>query len=317
MTKVSCIIPCYNSSYLSTLIRSIRNNSYKNIEIIIIDDFSDFEIKSVDCDLLVRNNDNYGPSYSRNIGAAQATGEIYLFLDSDIEIPKDLIAHTITFFSNNSNTIWTCGYSFFKNGLNVINRYKSSYMNFIHSEISRDVDFVLGACCAIKKENFIPWDEKMRFAEDTMWGNRLKYEKNLKIFFDKDISVNHYKDYKLLSWIRNDFSIARGMSKPFLKYKKFRKRLTFSHVSSSQSSAMIFVIFFLISVSCKTWLISIVVIIGWLKITQKKRSYISNQCEMSIFFSSILYFLNNIIHLFGIFIGHIEYFLKNIKSKLV
>lgn len=89
--KISIIIPVYNvEKYLDQCIQSIVNQTYKNIEIILIDDGSTDNSAQI-CDDYARKDDrikvvhktNSGLSGSRNLGLTLAQGEYIMFLDSD------------------------------------------------------------------------------------------------------------------------------------------------------------------------------------------------------------------------------------------
>ena len=89
--KISVIIPTYNvERYLSTCIEGITNQSYKNIEIILVDDGSNDTSGEI-CDryaqkddrILVIHKKNGGLSDARNVGIKKASGEYIVFVDSD------------------------------------------------------------------------------------------------------------------------------------------------------------------------------------------------------------------------------------------
>lgn len=92
MVEISVIIPVYNAE--RTIIRcveSLLGGSYKNIEVILIDDCSK-DCSFSKCQMLaqkyknikvIRNNQNRGVSYSRNVGLLKATGKYIMFVDSD------------------------------------------------------------------------------------------------------------------------------------------------------------------------------------------------------------------------------------------
>lgn len=84
---VSVIIPTYNRvELLEKTVRSVREQSYPNVEIIVVDDGSSdgtkeqFEDVS---DVLLCTQKNQGPSVARNLGMCHANGEFLAFLDSD------------------------------------------------------------------------------------------------------------------------------------------------------------------------------------------------------------------------------------------
>lgn len=100
MNKVSIIIPVYNAeNYLYNTINSVINQTYIDIEIILIDDNSkdnswlickkfakkDSRIK------ILKNRKNKGVSYSRNKGLNIATGKYIVFVDSDDTVDKNYI----------------------------------------------------------------------------------------------------------------------------------------------------------------------------------------------------------------------------------
>lgn len=100
---VSVIIPCFNrEKYISDAIDSCLNQSYKNIEIIVVDDGStDGSVKLIESKyhnklkLIVQKNQ--GSASARNTGLFAAKGEFLIFLDSDDWLSHDLIeAHIRT-----------------------------------------------------------------------------------------------------------------------------------------------------------------------------------------------------------------------------
>lgn len=91
MQKVSIIVPVYNAEkYLDDCLKSIITQTYKNLEIILINDGSTdnslkvcYKYKEIDERIVVVNNKNHGVSYSRNCGIKIATGNYIVFIDSD------------------------------------------------------------------------------------------------------------------------------------------------------------------------------------------------------------------------------------------
>lgn len=110
--KVSIIIPTYkrNLTYLERAIRSVLNQTYKNIEIIVVDDSpnsykSRHEISNFMKKLCTQNSKvkyimneiNLGGSLARNIGINFSTGEFITFLDDDDEYKPEKIKTQINF----------------------------------------------------------------------------------------------------------------------------------------------------------------------------------------------------------------------------
>lgn len=91
MEKITIIVPVYNvEKYLREAIESAINQTYKNLEIIIVDDGSKDnsgsicdEYKNKDERIIVVHQENKGLSGARNTGLDLATGKYIMFLDSD------------------------------------------------------------------------------------------------------------------------------------------------------------------------------------------------------------------------------------------
>lgn len=88
---ISVVVPVYNvAKYLKKSIESIVNQTYTNLEIILVDDGSkdesgdiceDYSLK--DSRIIVIHKPNGGLSDARNAGIKQAKGEYITFVDSD------------------------------------------------------------------------------------------------------------------------------------------------------------------------------------------------------------------------------------------
>ena len=99
---VSIIIHTRNSDKtLEKCLQSIKNQRYKNIEIIIVDQESEDNTLPIAKKFGVRIFSSpkslfyNGPSRSRNIGAKNAYGEIFYHLDSDMELSENIISESV------------------------------------------------------------------------------------------------------------------------------------------------------------------------------------------------------------------------------
>ena len=99
MYKISVIVPIYNvQDYLKRSIESLLNQTYKNLEIILVDDGSTDNsgkiaegYKKVDERVKVYHKKNGGLSDARNYGINKATGDYVLYVDSDDWLDLDMI----------------------------------------------------------------------------------------------------------------------------------------------------------------------------------------------------------------------------------
>lgn len=91
---ISIVIPVYNEeNCLGDCLLSLKKQSYKKQEIIIVDDGSTDNSKEIakkfEVKVLVQNHK--GPGTARNLGATNANGEILVFVDADMTFEKDFI----------------------------------------------------------------------------------------------------------------------------------------------------------------------------------------------------------------------------------
>ena len=100
MVKVSVVVPVYNvEEYLTSCLESIINQTYKDLEIIGVNDCSTDnsrvvlkEYQQKDARVIILDNEkNGGLAHTRNVGIGKAAGEYILFVDSDDVIAADLV----------------------------------------------------------------------------------------------------------------------------------------------------------------------------------------------------------------------------------
>ena len=110
---ISVIIPIYNvEQYLSKCLDSVINQTYKNIEIICVNDGATDnslkileEYKSRDSRIKIINQENGGLATARNTGLKNASGEFIYFLDSDDWVCTELIQTTYDAIQNSNADI--------------------------------------------------------------------------------------------------------------------------------------------------------------------------------------------------------------------
>ena len=98
MKKVSVIIPMHNAEKtIKRALDSLMNQSYANIEVVVVNNNS--TDKSINIaktylnklELKLLNEKNSGPSYARNNGIENSSGEYIMFLDADDYFEKDMV----------------------------------------------------------------------------------------------------------------------------------------------------------------------------------------------------------------------------------
>ena len=118
---ISVIVPVYNvEKYLSRCIDSILNQTYKDYEIILIDDGSKDSSGKI-CDEYAKNHNNIsvihtknrGLSAARNTGTENSHGEYITFVDSDDLISNSFLSDLYTLIVNNNADISLCNFQLY------------------------------------------------------------------------------------------------------------------------------------------------------------------------------------------------------------
>lgn len=115
---ISIIIPIYNTDkYINRCLQSVIAQTYKKIEIILIDDGStdkSFEIckkySNQDSRIRLIHQNNRGSSATRNRGIKEATGKMITFIDSDDWINEKYIETLYYNMIYNKAQLSVCGY---------------------------------------------------------------------------------------------------------------------------------------------------------------------------------------------------------------
>lgn len=199
--KVSVVVTAYNvEKYISKTIESIINQTYKNLEIIIVNDNSiDNTLNVINKYndpriILINNSENVGAGKSRQIGISKCTGEFIEIIDGDDWISFDYIEKLVRkqqetgadmvgggVLTVNENTGECVGHSF--GNITVIEKQK--YLIYSGGKIMYLNNMI------VKKElyDLVPYVD-WRYCEDTPVIVRLFYYAN-KVSYIQDIGYNY------------------------------------------------------------------------------------------------------------------------------
>ncbi len=128
---VSIIIPAYNvSAYISRGIKSCIDQTYKKIEIIIVDDGSTdctWDIicgwQESDSRIKAFRQENCGVSVSRNVGLEHSGGGYILFLDGDDWLEQDAVAYLVKMIGGREDVIAVCGHYNVRSEKGILRRH--------------------------------------------------------------------------------------------------------------------------------------------------------------------------------------------------
>lgn len=232
---ISIIIPCYNiENYIEKCIESIENQTYKDIEIIAVDDCSKDgtlvklkELQEKYSNLQVYQNDkNRGAAYSRNFAMKKAKGEYIGFVDSDDYITDDyyeklmetaekekadLVATDIEIvYENNSNApilSRAClgevtKFNLVNNGLaaspcnKIIKKELIEKYLFLEGKINEDVASILPAIVKAKKVAYVQGIKYFYVQRNNSVQNEEVTTKRLEMFDSINTCFERIKDDK-------------------------------------------------------------------------------------------------------------------------
>lgn len=200
--KVSIIVPVYNvEKYIEKCLKSLISQSYKNIEIILIDDGSKDNsgkicdtYKRKDSRIKVIHKENAGVSEARNLGIQKATGRYLCFVDADDFVMNDYIEYMHQLIVKESSDIAVCTKMF-----SNFNEEQSSdeMIEVLDGEnaIIRILNYrmPIGVYSRIFKKDLIK-DNGIKFLKDIYMGEGFNF--NVACFQKaKKVIISNYKVY--------------------------------------------------------------------------------------------------------------------------
>jgi teichuronic acid biosynthesis glycosyltransferase TuaG len=231
---VSVIMPYYKKrQYVERSIRSVLNQSYKNLELIIvyddlmIDDLlfikkiiaKDFRAK------LIVNKKNMGVAYSRNIALKKIKGSFLAFLDADDYWNKNKIFSQLKFMKKHNILFSHTSYNIKNNNNSLKNRKAKCLLTY--QELIKSCDICLSTVMISTKLSFSKFFPNLKTKEDyALW---LKYAKN-------GIKICGYNKC-LTTWRKTSGSLSSNVMQKlcdaFKIYYNFEKMSFFNSIKST------------------------------------------------------------------------------------
>ena len=231
---ISVIIPVYNvEKYICKCVDSILEQSYTNIEIILVDDGSPDNCAMI-CDkyekkdgrIKVVHKENGGLSSARNVGLEMSLGEYIIFIDSDDWIESTYIEKLYCRLKENNADIAVPAFCLsYENGIQIIDSRISKCTVYTSEESLENFLFngYLTPCVASKLWKKSLWDEircpEGKLFEDQFTTYKLLMSAN-KVVYDPDVYYYYYKregsighsffserTYDLLEGINEEYTI--------------------------------------------------------------------------------------------------------------
>lgn len=240
---VSIIVPVYNAEkYLPRCIKSILDQTYANIEILLINDGSKDKSSRIckdyagsDARVKVIHKENGGVSLARNTGIDASCGDFIVFVDSDDWIEKTAIEHMVaaTFrvkteivmmsFDNRNNKVIIPDFGIKCNRLDIQTSEAVRWKKLFEHGISHTVWGKLFSSEIIKEKN-------IRFNPDITYGEDAKflfdYLNNCEKIYVSDEVIYHYNKLNENAATRKFHdNLTEGIIKYHISMGKFVEKL--------------------------------------------------------------------------------------------
>lgn len=247
MIEFSVIIPIYNTEkYLTRCINSIINQTYKKMELILVDDGSTDDSKKI-CDKFARDYEmikvvhqkNRGVSAARNVGLKLASNEYIVFVDSDDWIERETLENLYNVIKHNETDciVFNLKEQVLKKieNKNQTQTWEEEIEKLIITErINSPVNKVYRN--SIIKNNNIKFDEEVSIGEDLLFN--IEYFTSSKKIYILNKELYHYE-------VSNNKSLSRKYKED--KYEQLMyvndriKKITNSLESTKIKRAILYV----------------------------------------------------------------------------
>lgn len=210
---LTVVIPARNCKVdLQICLDSLSRSSFRDFEVIVVDDASTTDITSwiepSVARVLVLPQQS-GPATARNIGAQAARGELLMFLDADIGVHSDTLQQVVDVFRNDTTVTAVFGsYDTEPSSQNYLSQYRNLMHHFVHQKARAQATTFWSGCGAIRREVFLDAggfhpDYRRPCIEDIELGVRL-HKAGHRIMLDNRIQVTHRKCWNLWGMLKTD-----------------------------------------------------------------------------------------------------------------
>ncbi|MGF3112272.1 glycosyltransferase family 2 protein [Facklamia sp. P9177] len=260
--KVSVIIPTYKrADFLARAINSVLNQSYENLEVLVIDDNNPESLFRSETEnimkqfsenqkvIYIQHSFNMNGSVARNTGIKKSSGDLIAFLDDDNYFYKDKIRKQVDFLNNHKNyKAVYCGLIDSNNKIKYANRSGNLMFEQLSGSQIIDTNTIL-----IKKSvvlEFEGWDERLKRNQDVSFMIRFfskDYEigclDEVLVYYDLEDRSNfpnstqsEFNMYRFLQLYKEEINLIKRKNplKAKLIYLYRYRQIFFSHIKSKK-----------------------------------------------------------------------------------
>lgn len=212
----SIVIPAFNAArYLPRVIAGLENSTFRDFEVLLVDDGSVDETASLATAagfrVIANDSGQRGPGGARNEGSRHALGDILLFLDADVVVHPDTISQVAAVMRENPDVAAVFGsYDNAPADRHVVSSFKNLMHHYVHQQGQRDAVTFWTGCGAIRTEvfrqlgGFLP--TTLFVVEDLEYGHRLN-DAGYRVQLLSNIQVKHLKRWTLKSLVYTDVCV--------------------------------------------------------------------------------------------------------------
>jgi teichuronic acid biosynthesis glycosyltransferase TuaG len=223
--KISIIIPFYNCPFVDQAIKSALNQTYKNIEVIVVDDGSTQHVEKVEP---FKNRIRYirkangGTASALNMGMRHATGKYFAWLSSDDMFVTNKIERQLAFMQQVGALVSYTAFNSINANNKVINQIRSRQMS--RNKLIRQLlsGCPINGCTVVADIDLIKrvgmFDESFKYAQDYEMWCRLILHSN--IYYLDEVLVL-YRVHSSMGTAKHAGGVAKEAGIVKNKYKNY------------------------------------------------------------------------------------------------
>jgi glycosyltransferase involved in cell wall biosynthesis len=227
---VSVVVPNYNyARTLELCLRSIQEQTYQRLELILVDDGSTDDSVAVAERLGVRvlhTARNQGAGAARNLGVEHARGEILVFVDSDVALAPDAVEVAVSMLEEDPSVAVVCSIHDPEPLIRDSLFEEFRALQYYHWTVSAEgpVSFLFSAMCAMRRgvfDDIGPFKPWLRHNDEVDYGNRLTQRYTMVL--TRRIRSRQDFDDRLVPLLRKLFRRASARVPLYAQRKRFAR----------------------------------------------------------------------------------------------
>ena len=210
--RLSIVIPVHDGgAHIRRCLEALASSTRPPDEVIVVDDASSDDsgdqARRRGARVVRLEGQSRGPAFARNRGVEIAQGDVLVFLDADVAVHPDTLAHVERYLTEHPELSALFGsYDADPPAHGLVSRYKNLLHHYVHQHSSRRAFTFWTGCGAIRRDVFVSlggFDESCLAIEDIELGARLRRAGH-QAWLCPDVQVTHLKHWTFASLLRSD-----------------------------------------------------------------------------------------------------------------